>query len=243
MKDTIFSDNPPGSGAFEFDQRVADVFDDMVSRSVPGYATIQLLTADLALRFAELGTIYDIGCSTGATINSIRRRAARKIKLVGIDSSAPMVELCKERVSQIRDSSEIEIVHADVTKNTPYELGRAGAIVFNLTLQFVPLSERLRILKEAYQALAPGGALIAVEKTKEVNSTFDRMFIDYYHKFKGEMGYSALEISAKREALENVLIPLSRDENLDLLKRAGFQDIGTFFQWFNFCGFLGIKGQ
>jgi tRNA (cmo5U34)-methyltransferase len=51
-----------------------------------------------------------------------------------------------------------------------------------------------------------------------------------------------MEISRKREALENVLVPYRLDENIELLKVAGFGTVEVFFKWYNFCGLIAVKG-
>ncbi len=50
-----------------------------------------------------------------------------------------------------------------------------------------------------------------------------------------------MEISQKREALENVLIPYRLDENKQLLIRNGFAYLDVFYKWYNFCGIVAVK--
>ena len=235
------------AGSFEFDQRVVEVFDDMVGRSVPGYQTIQLLVSDLALAFSEGNVIYDLGCSTGTTIQSIIDRATQQDKsvpsCVGIDSSAQMIEMAKDKfaVTFPMHVPAVNFMVGDFTQRDLYQAGTADAVLILLSLQFVRPILRQRIIEQAYQAIRPGGAIILVEKTIEADKILNGFFIDYYHQFKKQMGYSDLEISNKREALENVLIPYQRNENCEMLLRSGFSSVSTFFQWFNFAGFIGIK--
>lgn len=241
MKDKLFEDSSITSpGSFVFDQRVAAVFDDMVSRSVPGYQTIQLLVADLACSFAKDGLIYDLGCSTGATIKAIAKRAKNTLRVIGIDNSPDMVERCRNNISSL-DAIDSEVILSDLTEANIFSRGKADVIILNLTLQFIRPPLRSAFLQRCFQALNKDGALLLVEKTIEEDPILNTLFIDYYHSFKKEMGYSEMEIAAKREALENVLIPMSRVENEKLLQNAGFSRIGTFFQWFNFAGFLALR--
>jgi len=79
------------------------------------------------------------------------------------------------------------------------------------------------------------------EKTLTNNSDVNRYFIDFYYDFKRRNGYSEQQIARKREALENVLIPYRVDENFELLRRCGFETVETFFQWYNFAGFMAVK--
>ena len=74
-----------------------------------------------------------------------------------------------------------------------------------------------------------------------LRARLNREYIDIYHGYKKSKGYSELEISRKREALENVLIPFSIEENRTMLKQVGFSTVETYFQWFNFASLVAIK--
>ncbi len=246
-KDTIFAidQTDKKSGSFEFDQRVVDVFDDMVGRSVPGYQTIQLLVADLALEFADQKIIYDLGCSTGTTISSIIQRGKqlglKPNRFVGIDTSLEMITKAKANLEPESSIHAIDFHVADFTDSKALPHDSADVVLLILSLQFIRPIQRQKVIDTVYKSLRNGGALIVVEKTVEADKILNGLYVDYYHRFKKEMGYSDLEISNKREALENVLIPYQRDENCALFSKAGFQSVSTFFQWFNFAGFLAIK--
>lgn len=229
--------------SFEFDKRVVNVFDDMVNRSVPGYSTIQLLTADIALQFYKDNYIYDLGCSTGNTIGSIIRRADRDIKIIGVDNSDEMVESCREKCTSLKSDfdHEIKIKNKDITDATIFDEGMADVVIFNLTLQFVRPIKRKEVLRNAFNNIRDGGCLLLVEKTIQKDKFINELFINYYHFYKKEMGYSDMEISAKREALENRLIPFYSEENQELLREIGFSKVSSFFQWMNFYGFVAFK--
>lgn len=243
MKDQLFKNGTHFNlEGFVFDARVTQVFDDMVSRSVPGYATIQLLVADLANRFENGAPIYDLGCSTGNTLMAIIKRAKTKgLKLVGMDSSPDMLKLCRSKLKDISNDHSLILENRDITglKELPY--GKAGVIILNLVLQFIRPLHRKKILSFLHDNLLPGGCLILVEKTIQENEFFNNLFISYYHEYKKEMGYTDMEISNKREALENKLIPFYSTENLNAFKESGFETVTTFFQWMNFQGYIGVK--
>jgi tRNA (cmo5U34)-methyltransferase len=100
---------------------------------------------------------------------------------------------------------------------------------------------RERLMRQVYNALNPGGCVILVEKVLGESSHLNRLFIQHYYEMKRTKGYSEMEISQKREALENVLIPYRLTENLDLLAEIGFSEEDTFFKWYNFCGIIAVK--
>jgi tRNA (cmo5U34)-methyltransferase len=117
----------------------------------------------------------------------------------------------------------------------------ASVVILNLTLQFVRPLNRDRVVSSISHGLNDGGCLILVEKVLSQDSTINRLFIKHYYEFKKRNGYSELEISQKREALENVLIPYHLEENRELLLRSGFRSCDVFFRWYNFCGMVAVK--
>ena len=238
-KDTIFNTDSVAED-FEFNSRVVEVFDDMLDRSVPFYRQVIEGTASLLDRYLEGGdTIYDLGSSTGTTLLELSRLLQDDtIRYVGIDSSQPMLEKAQLKVELYSKQNEFEFLNEDITQ---FNHGGAGAILLNYTLQFIRPLAREAMIKKLYHCLRPGGVLILSEKTICHEKRLNREFIDIYHAFKKERGYSELEIAKKREALENILIPFSIDENKELLRTSGFKTIETYFQWFNFTSFVAIK--
>lgn len=239
MKDTIFkSEKRPEK--FIFDEQIARVFDNMLTRSVPFYGEVQKMISCLTADYYKPSTtIYDLGCSTGTTlINICNKMDISDIKIVGVDSSKPVISKAGEKIHSAGLKDKIELVCDDIL-NIPIE--NASIIIMNYTLQFVAPAERQQLLKKIYDGLVSGGILLLSEKTVESDSKTDNLFIEKYHAYKRENGYSDLEISKKREALEEVLIPYSVDEEFELLNSAGFESSFIFFKWFNFTSFMAIK--
>jgi len=228
-------------GSFEFDARVVNVFDDMVSRSVPGYATIQLLISDLAIQHCKNGAIYDLGCSTGNTIMALLERATTPIKIIGVDDSIEMVEKCKNKLKGHVKEAEVTVKKLNIESDDVFKDGLADVVILNLVLQFIRPLKRLNILKELHSKTNKEGCLIIVEKTINTDKYINSLFIDYYYRYKKEMGYSDIEISKKRTSLENILVPFTVEENIAMFKEAGYSEVSSFFQWMNFSGFIAIK--
>jgi len=121
------------------------------------------------------------------------------------------------------------------------EIDNASVCVLMLTLMFVRPLNREKLIRSIYSGLNENGCLLLVEKVISESSLFTRLFIERYYAFKRRMGYSELEISQKREALENIQIPYRLQENRDLLLNAGFREVDVFFKWYNFTGVVAVK--
>lgn len=238
--DTLFSDPLRAPGPFRFDKDVVSVFPDMIRRSVPGYETVIAMSGLLAGRFARPQShVYDLGCSLGATTLSMRRHIAiPDCKIVGIDSSSAMIASCEELIALDAGSTAVELREDDILHS---DISNASMVVLNYTLQFVSLDERLGLLQRVADALLPGGILVLSEKVVFPDASLNQLNIDLHHDFKRAHGYSELEISGKRDSIENVLVPESIEQHRDRLSRAGFSSSDVWFQCFNFASIVALK--
>ncbi|MBI4970650.1 MAG: carboxy-S-adenosyl-L-methionine synthase CmoA [Candidatus Omnitrophica bacterium] len=239
-KDKIFSEKKGLIENFDFGKKTAEVFDDMLDRSVPFYSEMQRMIGEISADFAVNGTnLYDLGCSTGTSFLAIDKLVHPGVTFVGVDSSQEMLDKAKQKLTQSGFKRNHDLICLDLNQSLP--VINASVVIMNLTLQFVRPLHRRRVVESIASGLNEGGCLILIEKVLSQNSTINRLFIKYYYDFKRRNGYSDLEIAQKREALENVLVPYHFDENRELLLSSGFKGCDMFFRWYNFCGMLAIK--
>jgi tRNA (cmo5U34)-methyltransferase len=244
-KDKIFKQQTRPED-FTFDAKVAQVFDDMVSRSVPYYTETQRMQTELILDFLpkdEDNLVCDLGCSTGTTINFIANhpQCPATTKFIGYDNSEPMLDKARIKLANVINADDrVELITADLSELS--ELPPCNVVLMNWTLQFVRPINRERLLTSICKALKPGGALFLSEKVLSGDSILNRLYIDHYLQYKkSQSGYTDEENRRKREALENVLVPYRLDENYTLLKRSGFSQIDTYFRWLNFACIIAVK--
>ena len=222
---------------FEFDEEVASVFDDMLNRSVPFYKEMQRLSINFACNFLEENDkVYDLGCSTGSTLIELSKHCKNNLELIGVDNSEAMLNRASKKAKAF--GVDIELINADL-----HDVSYDGAklILSNYTLQFIRPLQREKLVKKIYDSLKDKGIFFFSEKVISSNSTLNKQSIDEYYEFKKTQGYSEFEISQKREALENVLIPYTEEENKKMILDAGFTHCETIFKWVNFATFIAIK--
>jgi len=240
MKDEVFNQRLDAVADFNFGEKVASVFDDMLDRSVPFYQEVQRMITEMAADFAVAGTnVYDLGCSTGTTMLSLDPQLSPKIKFIGVDNSEEMLKRCRQKLAEHQFSRDHELVCADL--NQGVQIQNASLVLMVLTLQFIRPLYRDKLIRTILQGLNENGCLILVEKVLGEDSIFNRLFIQYYYELKKRHGYSELEIAQKREALENVLVPYKLLENREMLLHAGFRYCDVFFKWYNFTGMIAVK--
>ena len=225
---------------FAFDYSVADVFPDMIRRSVPGYETVISLLGVLANQYAQDNTrIYDLGCSLGAATLSVHQQTRTlDLEHICIDNSEAMVKRCESRLRRLMPEAKLELFCEDIEKA---EIKNASVVIVNFTLQFLAPETRLALLKKIYDGLLPNGILVLSEKLVFENEAENQHQIDWHHNFKRANGYSDLEISQKRAAIENVMIPDTFEQHQQRLQEAGFDESYQWFQSFNFVSLVAIK--
>jgi len=237
MRDEIYKDKVDIS-KFTFDQKVVDVFDDMVLRSVPGYKQMIELIGLAGRKYPVINSnVYDLGCSTGAVTLSIASNLkSESVKIFSIDNSQEMLDQCGKNLSGTE--ANIQYICDDI-ENIQFE--NASLIVLNLTLQFINPKNRSDLIERIFKSLLPGGALIISEKIIHENEEINKSLISLHESFKRENGYSETEIAQKRKAIEDVLIPESIEQHLKRLSDAGFKKPLVQMQCINFASFLAVK--
>ncbi|DAB27645.1 MAG: carboxy-S-adenosyl-L-methionine synthase CmoA [Sulfurimonas sp. RIFOXYD12_FULL_33_39] len=235
MNDKVFT--KPIKKQFEFDEEVAAVFDDMLQRSVPFYKESQKITEFFAHKALKNGGVaYDLGCSTATLLINISRKLKTKATLIGLDNSEAMLEQARRKCEAFK--ADIELINADILE---YEYKEADLFVSNYTLQFIRPLIREELVKKIATSLKKDALFIFSEKVISHHSKLNKDLIECYYDFKKEQGYSEYEIVQKREALENVLVPYSEDENIKMIKNCGFSHCEVIFRWANFATFIAIK--
>ncbi|WP_404402047.1 carboxy-S-adenosyl-L-methionine synthase CmoA [Idiomarina seosinensis] len=242
QRDTIFAKALPSVSDFCFDQQVVEVFPDMINRSVPGYASILQTLPQLTARFARPGTrLYDLGCSLGAATLALRKGCEQtpETEIIAVDNSEAMIERAQLHLQGFKSQVPVSL-HCEDIRDTVIE--RASVVVLNFTLQFVPREQRQQLINNIFAGLVDGGVLLIAEKIVADDAAIDPVLVDLHHDFKRANGYSELEISQKRAAIENVMKIDSQATHQQRFKEAGFSSSGSWFQCFNFAAMLAIKG-
>ena len=235
MKDKIF--DKPIEKQFEFDEEVASVFDDMLDRSVPFYKENLNLQIEILKNFLlDNDKVVDLGSSTGTFLIELAKKCNKKLNLIGIDSSKAMIENAKKKAKAFG----VDILFLEKDFLT-YDFSDSNAIIANYTVQFIRPLRREKLIKKIYDSLNENGLFLMSEKLITEHKKLNKIMIDIYYEYKKNKGYSEYEIAQKREALENVLIPYTMQENIEMLKNAGFNNTEVIFRWNNFATFIAFK--
>lgn len=239
-RDTLLSTPIAKLGDWSFDERVAEVFPDMLQRSIPGYSNIITMIGMLAKYCVQPNSqVYDLGCSLGAATLSMRRNInVTGCSIIAIDNSSAMVDRCRRHINAVPADTPAKVIKDDILD---ISIENASMVVLNFTMQFLESDDRLRILTQIYRGMREGGVLVLSEKLSFEDSDVDTLLFNMHHDFKRENGYSELEISQKRRMLERVMLTDSTEVHKARLKDAGFAHIEMWFQCFNFGSLIALK--
>ena len=234
-KEIVYQDKIMKEGKWMFDEEVTQVFDEMLGRSIPDYDSMRSLVFNIGSHFIKPNTvIMDIGCSNGIAVKPFVRKFDNQFMLY--DVSEPMLRACQ---ANYEDNPNVTVKNYDLRQGVPKL--NCSLILSILTLQFTPIEYRHKIVKSIYDALEDNGAFILVEKLLGNTSEIDDVLVSEYYEVKKEHQYTNEQIANKRKSLEGVLVPVTENWNIELLKQAGFQKIDCFWRYLNFCGFIAIK--
>lgn len=255
-QDQLYAQQLTHVDGFRFDEKVAQVFADMISRSVPGYSQILALLPTLVRSIQSktefdistpIQNYYDLGCSLGAGLVAMSQGVSSStnspsstelVNFIGIDNSSAMLDAARIALDKLKLAQAFELCQADINE---VELNNAAAVLMNFTLQFIPLKQRDVLIQKIFDSLHPGGFLVLSEKIKISDTKTEQYLIDIHHQYKFDQGYSKLEISQKRDSIENILIPETLETHVSRLKEAGFSVITPWVQNLQFLSVLAIK--
>lgn len=247
-RDNLYATAQLDIAGFRFDQAVASVFPDMIKRSVPGYETIIAMTGTLAGRYTQPNSrCYDLGCSLGASTLAMRHHIQHEnCEIIAVDNSEDMLSQCRTVFQQsdktgITTSAQQTPVRLICGNAQDITITNASMVVLNFTLQFIPVTQRANLLRQIVDGLLPGGILVLSEKVAFDDRQHHELMIELHHNFKRANGYSDLEISQKRSALDDVLIPETLETHRKRLRDSGFSSVDVWFQCFNFASVIAIK--
>ncbi len=225
---------------WKFDQEVTTVFDNMLRRSIPQYDSMRSACLDLAHRYIRPETdVVDLGCSRGEALAPLVHRYADQNRFIGVEVSAPMLQAARERFAPLIASGRVQILDMDLRHLYPE--CSASLTLSILTLQFVPIEHRHRVIQKAFNHTVAGGALIMVEKILGRSADLNETMVHVYLDMKARNGYTEEEIERKRLSLEGVLVPVTASWNEDMLLSAGFSRVECFWRWMNFAGWIALK--
>lgn len=227
---------------WSFNNDIAQVFHNMLRRSIPELEMMRNLVTMYGERYIQPGgTILDMGCSCGDSLLPFVKKHGAANRYVGVDRSEVMLAQAKQFFAKEIETGVVKFLLLDLEQIFPQI--EACVILSVLTMQFLSIEHRERCLRHAYTALAPGGALLLVEKILGETPVEDEVLTDLYYEFKNIQGYSWQAIERKKMSLQNNMKPVTIKRNVEMLYEAGFEQVNCFWRCLNFAAWVAVKGK
>ena len=166
--------------------------------------------------------------------------AAEGIRVIGVDSSPAMLEVCRERAELAGVASLLDLRLGDLLEPPVEERVQLVTCPFRSYLHLLDDEERLRALGAARELLVPGGRLVfdvfapGADDIEETHGRWLEREPGIFERADWDTDARTLTLSVRGDsgATTFTLAWLSPNEWRLLLERAGFQVIG-FFGWFD----------
>lgn len=239
---------PDGPGSWRFDKGVADQFDEHFANSIPNYADLRRFVTEAAGwqidRFANASQsphVVDLGASRGGALQPIVDRYGARARYTAVEIADPMRELLTERFDGYINAGIFKVRDDDLREGYPSEIGMAHVVISVMTLMFVPIEHRQRLLMGIARQLHSGGILIIAEKVLPAGGELDQLMNETHLKGKVDRGYAEEEVRRKALSLEGVLVPLTARFNEELILQNGFSVIDVCWAYGPFRGWVAVK--
>jgi len=223
----------PAEGAWSFETAdVAENFDAHVRSQLPWYDFVTKGLVHIARHYvSEGGGVIDLGASTGNVAYALQSvLKARSARIYGVEKSEAMIEAIKRRGSRdfVSFHPYVNVWNEDAT-NVPWaDKDKNDLIVAFLFVMFVPPKKRRKLLHDLWCNLAPGGALVVVDRTALASGYASQVLNRLTLAGKLSTGVSPKEIIDKELSLAGVQRPLD-PEDLP----------GNPVEWFRYGDFAG----
>ena len=200
-------------------------------RQVPGFHALQQMTSLLlAESVPSDGHVLVLGAGGGLELKTFAE-AQPEWHFVGVDPSAEMLKLANSTLGPFASRVEFCESYIDTAPEGPFD----GATCL-LTLHFLPAEERLHTLVELRRRLKPGAPLVVAHHSFPQSEGEKARWLGRYAAFAEASG-----ISNARNGISwmsSRLPSLTPEQDVALLREAGFDVVELFYAAFTFKGWV-----
>jgi tRNA (cmo5U34)-methyltransferase len=188
-------------------KEIASTFDSHVREQLPWYDMATDAVAYIVKNYLrDYGDIVDIGSSTGNMIDKLMPLIKeREADIYAIDDSTEMVKVLRKKYD---NNCSVKISEYDVSEDG---IPSADVYIVFLTMMFLPVVSRERLLDEMRSKVRNGGVIIIVDKVADHNGYFATVLKRLTMHWKLLQGAKPEDVLTKEMSLAGVQIPLDTD--------------------------------
>ena len=217
-------------------------FDNHIEKSIRGYSHLMEDVISLSRYFIENNTnVVDIGCSTGKMTKALidhNMDHCTDATYIGLEIADGFQKDLIKRAEEVK--KYYYNVYFKKEDARDYNYTNCSLVTSIFTLQFMPKTDREKLIRDIYTSLIPGGAFVFAEKVYSQNAHIQDMLTFMYYDYKRKH-FEDKDILDKENTLRHMLKPNTWPEINEFLTKAGFKDIQVFWRNHNFLGAIVIK--
>jgi tRNA (cmo5U34)-methyltransferase len=203
------------------------------ARQVPGLDGLhRMMSYLLAERVTENGNILVVGAGGGMEIKAMADLHS-SWSFDGVDPSADMLRLARQTVAD--HSKRVSLHEGDVSAapGGPFD-GATCLLVFH----HISIEQRQRTLAQVRNRLKPGAPLVLAHVSFAQAEPARTIWIDRHIGFGTAHGITPEKLESARRAMRERLCILDADEEITMLREAGYHDVTQFYAAFTFKGWV-----
>lgn len=202
-------------------------------RRVPGLSDVHRMSALLMAESTPPdGRVLVVGAGGGMELK-LFAQSHPGWQLDGVDPSAEMLSLARAALAPFATRVQLHQGYIEAAPRGPFDA--ASSL---LTLHFTNEAERYRTLCEVHARLKPGGVFVAMHYSIPQNDVARDLWLSRCAAFAISSGIDPEQAKAAAAAISKQLPILTPEQDEELMRRAGFSDIGTFFVALAFRGWV-----
>ena len=210
-----------------FTPEMSRAYDAKNSRLAPIADGLHFLVRLVLQALPDEARILCVGVGTGAEILSLAREYPRW-RFVGVDPSAAMLEVCRERLQQAGVMDRCVLIPGYV-QDVPAGEGFDAAVSL-LVGHFVKREERPAFYRHMHARLKQGGTLVNAEISFDLDAAEFPSMLAVWERVQSLMGATPESLASLPNTLRNVLTVLAPAEVEAILRANGFSSPVRFFQ-------------
>ncbi|GAY17730.1 class I SAM-dependent methyltransferase [Mycobacterium sp. shizuoka-1] len=205
------------------------------AQMVPAYRDLhRMATVLIGERAPDDARILVLGAGGGLETKSFAQ-ARPGWHFDAVDPSQPMLDLAAHHLGA--DGSRVRMHHGYIDDAPPGPFAAATSL---LTLHFLPSDERRRTAAQVHRRLVPGAPFVVVHLSFPQDDEAERQrWLTRHLTNLVEAGIDPADADKARAAIEMNVPILSPEQDVAILRDAGFTDVTEFFSAFAFRGWVG----
>jgi len=216
-----------------FSARAASSYAEGPPRQVPGYSSLhRMVSLLLAERTPQDGRVLVLGAGGGQELKALAE-AHSGWTFEGVDPSPDMLHLAEQVAGPHAARMRFHRGYIDGASDGPFD-----AATSILIFHFIPHDQRLETLRQVRRRLKIGAPFVLVHLSFPQAEPERSIWIDRHVAYGRSNGLEPADAERARQAISSGLTILSPEEDVAMLRPAGFSNASLFYVGLSIRGWV-----